>query len=45
LLGLACVIAMITAAQAAMSRAAPAPATERILDDSGGRIGRLSVQV
>ena len=39
LLGLACVIAMITAAQAAMSRTAPAPATERILDDSGGRIG------
>ena len=39
LLGLACVLAMITAAQAAMSRTAPAPATERILDDSGGRIG------
>ncbi len=39
LLGSACVLAMITAAQAAMSRTAPAPATERILDDSGGRIG------
>jgi len=33
------VIAMIAAAQPAMSRTAPAPAAERILDDSGGRIG------
>jgi len=39
LLRLVFVIAMITAAQPAMSRTAPAPATERILDDSGGRIG------
>jgi len=39
LLRLVFVIAMITAAQPAMSRTAPSPATERILDDSGGRIG------
>lgn len=39
LLRLASVIAMIVAAQPAMSRTAPAPAAERILDDSGGRIG------
>jgi hypothetical protein len=39
-LRLAFVIAMIAAAQPAMSRTAPAaPAAERILDDSGGRIG------
>ena len=37
LLRLASVIAMIAAAQPAMSRTAPA--AERILDDSGGRIG------
>jgi len=39
LLHLASVIAMIAAAQPAMSKTVPAPATERILDDSGGRIG------
>ena len=39
LLRLASVIAMIAAAQPAMTKTAPAPATERILDDSGGRIG------
>jgi hypothetical protein len=40
LLRLVFVIAIIiTAAQPAMSRTAPAPSTERILDDSGGRIG------
>jgi hypothetical protein len=38
LLRLAFVIATFTVAQPALSRAAPAPA-ERILDDSGGRIG------
>jgi hypothetical protein len=38
LLRLAFVVAMFAAAQPAMSRTAPAPATERILDDSGGRI-------
>ena len=37
LLGLVFVIAMI--APPAMSRTVAAPATERILDDSGGRIG------
>jgi hypothetical protein len=37
-LRLAFVAAMFAAAQPAMSRTAPAPATERILDDSGGRI-------
>jgi hypothetical protein len=36
---LAFVIAMIAAAPPAMSRATAAPAAERILDDSGGRIG------
>ncbi len=39
LLRLALVIAMITAGQPAMSSTAPAPAAERILDDSGARIG------
>ena len=39
LLRLAAVIAMIAAAQPAMSRTAPAPVAERILDDSGGGIG------
>ena len=39
LLRLAAVIAMIAAAQPAVSRTAPAPAAERILDDTGGRIG------
>jgi hypothetical protein len=39
LLAVVFVIAMIAAAPAAMSKTAPAPATERILDDSGGRIG------
>jgi len=39
LLRLASVIAMIAAGQPAMSKTVPAPATERILDDSGGRIG------
>ena len=38
-LGLAFVIAMIAVAPPAMSRTVAAPATERILDDSGGRIG------
>jgi len=36
---LAFAIAMITAAQPAMSRTAAAAVAERILDDSGGRIG------
>jgi len=36
---LAFVIAMIAAPAPAMSATAPAPATERILDNSGGRIG------
>jgi len=39
LLHLASVIAMIAAGQPAMSKTVPASATERILDDSGGRIG------
>ena len=39
LLGLAFVIAMIAVAPPAISRTVAAPATERILDDSGGRIG------
>jgi hypothetical protein len=39
LLCLAVVIVMIAIAQPAMSRTAPGPAAERILDDSGGRIG------
>ena len=38
LLGLAFVIAMIAVAPPAISRTVAAPATERILDDSGGRI-------